>query len=145
MTHDEKKTLYAMVMKEIARFFTIHLNENKNTHTIFYHSYDGEPDLDADMIWLSTDKEFSKEFGENTDAYYLNAKTPYITDEDGILRDSEGNDINYQGEPASIGYFDAIDEIYQIWFMDNFDCVMTPSGDFTIVFDKNVLVPVKKI
>ena len=111
---------------------------------VFYHSYDGEDDLESEMIWLSTNEEFSKEFGENTDAYYLKTSRPYmyVTREDGILRDLNEREIMFDGEPAEIGFFDSIAYSERLWFEDNFDCVMDPDGVFTIVFDRDKLVPV---
>ena len=109
---------------------------------VFYHSYDGEDDLESEMIWLSTNEEFSKEFGENTDAYYLKTGRIYVTEEDGILRDENNVEIMFESEPAEIGFFDSISDDEQIWFEDNFDCVMDPDGVFTIVFDRDMLIPV---
>ena len=121
---------------------TLYSDENGNP-IVFYHSYEGEDDLDAEMIWLSTDEEFSKEFGDNTDEYYLNITHPYVTEEDGVLRDENGDEIIYEDEPAGIGFLDAIPESKQLWFMDNFDAVMDPDGTFTIVFDRDKMVHIK--
>lgn len=121
---------------------TLYSDENGNP-IVFYHSYDGEDDLDAEMIWLSTDEEFSKEFGDNTDEYYLNITHPYVTEEDGVLRDENGDEIIYEDEPAGIGFLDAIPESKLLWFMNNFDAVMDPDGTFTIVFDRDKIVTIK--
>ena len=95
---------------------TLYSDENGNP-IVFYHSYEGEDDLDAEMIWLSTDEEFSKEFGDNTDEYYLFITHPYVTKEDGVLRDENGDEIIYEDEPAGIGFLDAIPERKLLWFM----------------------------
>ena len=87
------------------------LSDENGDPIVFYHSYEAEDNLDADMIWLSISEKFSKEFGENTDVYYLNVRKPYIT-VDGVLRDADGNVIMFEGEPAGIGYLDAIPEKY---------------------------------
>ena len=121
---------------------TLYSDENGKP-IVFYHSYEGEDDFDAEMIWLSTDEEFSKEFGDNTDEYYLSITHPYVTEEDGVLRDENGDEIIYEDEPAGIGFLDAIPESKQLWFMDNFDAVMDPDGTFTIVFDRDKMVPVE--
>ena len=121
---------------------TLYSDENGNP-IVFYHSYEGEDDLDAEMIWLSTDEEFSKEFGDNTDEYYLNITHPYVTEEDGVLRDENGDEIIYEDEPAGIGFLDAIPESKLLWFMNNFDAVMDPDGTFTIVFDRDKMVTIK--
>lgn len=116
------------------------LSDDNGSPIVFYHSYEDEDNLDADMIWLSISEKFSKEFGENTDAYYLNVRKPYIT-EDGVLRDADENVIMFEGEPAGIGYLDAIPEKYLLWYIDNFDCVMDVDMEFVIVFDRDCLVP----
>lgn len=121
---------------------TLYSDENGNP-IVFYHSYDGEDDLDAEMIWLSTDEDFSKEFGDKTDEYYLSITHPYVTEEDGVLRDENGDEIIYEDEPAGIGFLDAIPESKLLWFMNNFDAVMDPDGTFTIVFDRDKMVLVK--
>ena len=121
---------------------TLYSDQNGNP-IVFYHSYDGEDDLDAEMIWLSTDEEFSKEFGDNTDEYYLIITHPYVTKEDGVLRDVNGDEIIYEDEPAGIGFLDAIPERKLLWFMQNFDAVMDPDGTFTIVFDRGTMVPIE--
>lgn len=109
---------------------------------VFYHSYEDEDNLDADMIWLSSNEEFSQEFGDNTDEYYLSIRHPYITKEDGVLRDWNGDEIIFEDEPAGIGFLDAIPQIYIDWFMNNFDAVMDPDGYFVIVFDRDNLVAI---
>lgn len=121
---------------------TLYSDENGNP-IVFYHSYEGEDDLDAEMIWLSTDEEFSKEFGDNTDEYYLSITHPYVTEEDSVLRDENGDEIIYEDEPAGIGFLDAIPESKLLWFMNNFDAVMDPDGTFTIVFDRDKMVSIK--
>ena len=80
-------------------------------------------------------------FGSRTDAFYISSNRPYVT-EDEYLRDSDGNLIMFEGEPASIGWLDAIPEEYLEWFKDNYDCMMDVNGTFAVVFDKGNLIPV---
>ena len=104
---------------------------------------EGWSSLAAVFLVTMVDEEFSKEFGDNTDEYYLNITHPYVTEDDGVLRDENGDEIIYEDEPAGIGFLDAIPESKLLWFMNNFDAVMDPDGTFTIVFDRDKIVPIK--
>ena len=65
-----------------------------------WHSYDRE-NYGSGLVYMSADRSFSEEFGENTDSVFVNLRNPYVTD-DGILRDAEGNEVTFEGEPAAI-------------------------------------------
>lgn len=80
---------------------------------LYYHSYDYE-NYDSGLIYFSTDREYSEEFGENTEAFFLNCRKPYVAT-DGILRYEDGTEVMFEGEPATIGYLDSVDEEYVMW------------------------------
>lgn len=107
---------------------------------VFYHSF-YDDDEDADMIWLSTNEDYSREFGDTTVKCYLRVERPYI---DEVLRDSQGNEIIFDGEPASIGYLDSIPESDLLFLIDNYDCIMDPTGYITVVFDRDAMVDVEE-
>lgn len=106
---------------------------------LLYHSYDNE-NYDSGLIYLSTSEDFSSEFGDTTEEFFVNLRNPYITEDDEILRDADGNEIYFDGEPASIGYLDSVPEEYLIWLQDNFDGVMDPTRYFVVAFDKDSLI-----
>ena len=108
---------------------------------LLYHSYDNE-NYDSGLIYLSSDEDFSSEFGDITEEFFVNLRNPYIT-EDGILRDANDNEIYFEGEPAAIGYLDSIPEEYLLWYQNNFDGVMDPTGYFVVAFDKKSLIKAK--
>lgn len=118
-------------------------NENGEP-MVFYHSYEDEDHSDyADMIWLSTNKKFSQEFGNMTDMYYACPKKPYILPGDELQYD-DGTVVMFEGEPAGIGYLDAVDYEYIDWLTSNYDAIMTKNGNFLVVFSKRVLIPIKQ-
>ena len=108
---------------------------------IFYHSFYEEDDEDADMIWLSTDEDYSREFGDTTIKCYLRVENPYIDD---VLRDSRGNEIIFDGETASVGYLDSIPESDYLFLVDHYDCVMDTTGYITVVFDRDAMVDIEE-
>lgn len=110
---------------------------------VFYHSYEFENggSLDSNMIWLSANKNFSKEFGNTMGEYYLKVQNPLVLDDD-ILRYEDGSEVWFDGEPATIGYFDSVDEEYQNWVMNNYDSIIGSDSYIVIVFDPNNLIPI---
>lgn len=112
---------------------------------VFYHSYESKNggSLDSNMIWLSADKEYSKEFGDVMEKYYVRVQNPLILEDDDILRYEDGSEVWFEGEPASIGYFDAVDEEYQYWVMNNYDSIISKDLYIIIVFDVNNLITIK--
>lgn len=94
------------------------------------------------MIWLSTDEEYSREFGDATVKCHLRVENPYV---DEVLRDSQGNEIIFEGEPASISYLDSIPESDLLFLMENYDCIMDPEGYITVVFNRDAIVDVEDV
>lgn len=111
-------------------------DDNGNPLT-FYHSYD--EDNDSDMYWLSTNYEFSKEFGDKTIECYIKSENPKVF-KDGILRYEDGSPVMFDDEPATIGYLDAVEDEYIEYLMDNYDCIMDDNGEFTVVFSRDNIV-----
>lgn len=134
----------ALVAEEMNRAASPNIISDENGDPmVFYHSYDIH-NYDSSLIYLSTDEEFTKEFGGDTEAFYICSERTYVTEDDEYLRDKDGNVIMYEGEPATIGYLDSIDEEYLDWFRENYDCMMDREGMFTVVFDKSSLIPIER-
>ena len=133
----------SLIVERVKNILNGIISDEDGHPIVFYHSYDVDESYNSGLIYLSSDREFSSEFGDNTDAFYISSNRPYIT-EDEYLRDSDGNLIMFDGEPASIGWLDAIPEEYLEWFKDNYDCMMDDDGVFAVVFDRDNLIPVNK-
>ena len=114
------------------------IRDKKGNPIVFYHSYD-QP-RESNMIWLSADKTFSSEFGNTTEECYLKVKNPLVLKDDDILRYDDGTIVFFEGEPASIGYFDSVEEEYITWAMENYDSIMTNNLEFVIVFDSKDII-----
>lgn len=110
------------------------VDENGNP-LVVYHSYDNE-NYNSGLVFASADESYSREFGDNTDKVYINLTNPYIT-EDGILRDANGNEVMYEGEPASIGYLDSVNDDYLNWLQSNYDGIMDKDMEFVVAFNPN--------
>lgn len=103
---------------------------------LLYHASESNGfggDYDSGMIFYTTDGDYASEFGDVIDKGYLKLTHPYITT-DGILRDENGEEIFFDGEPAAVGYLDSIDDDYLDYFMDNFDGIISENGYIVVSF-----------
>ena len=140
--HGSRVTTSGKPDAKLQQFFESATEAEKNSSKIVdengeprvvYHSYDNE-NYDSGLVYMSANESFSQEFGENTDAVFVNIRNPYTT-EDGILRDADGNEIMFDGEPASIGYLDSVSDDYISWLQGNYDGVMDGDFEFVIAFE----------
>lgn len=95
------------------------------------------------MYWLSTDYEFSREFGDKTVECYIKSESTKVF-EDGILRYEDGTPVTFDDEPATIGYLDSVEEDYVECLKDNYDCIMDDTGEFTVIFSRDNIITDKK-
>ena len=137
----ESDEFIARAPRNISNANDLITDENGNPY-IFYHSYYRKDDSDK-MYWLSTNYEFSKEFGDKTVECYIKSNSPKVF-EDGILRYEDGSPVMFDDEPASIGYLDAVDDDYIEYLMDNYDCIMDDTGEFTVIFSRDNMITDKK-
>ena len=103
---------------------------------VFYHSYESEygDSHDPRLIYLSKDRDFSEEFGDVTDRYYVKLKNPYY-DPDGIIKDDDGNPFMFEGEPTSLGFLDADPEAMEYLEENGYDGGFDEDYEFVVVFD----------
>ena len=102
---------------------------------VVFHSYEGDaPHYGNEQVWLSANREFSAEFGENTDEVFVNLENPYIVED--YFRDADGNVIILEdGYPAEIGFLAAAPYEYRAWLRENYDGVMDDCKEFIVAFD----------
>jgi len=154
--------LYRSLYKSVSRCIPDRLDESRSSDfeiwndrtvlvdesgepIVFYHSYDSYDgdNPDASSIYLSASEEFSHEFGDATDCYYVKMKKPYYTP-DGVIRDEDGNPFMVNDcfsdecpEELTVGYI--CDDEYVIDYLKDhgYDGVFDKNYTFTIVFDRN--------
>ena len=112
---------------------------------VFYHSYDSDygDNLEASSIYLSASEEFSQEFGDVTDRYYVKMKRPYYAQDD-IIRDADGNPFMINDcfsdecpEELTVGYVGDDEDVIDYLKDHGYDGVFDEDYEFVIVFDRS--------